>query len=271
MINGRITEKSLQRYHLWPSVWRILRPDKILAISPADADRFRQLFGPDGIEVMANIKFDRIVPSKSSAADHAPIKSILTPGLPFVVLASVRREEETEVKKMIQTIVRNRPQTVVGLFPRHLQRVKFWQQTLTRLGIRCVLRSTLSDPAGAGTIVLWDTFGELISAYRLARSAFVGGSLAPLGGQNFLEAPVSGVIPIIGPSWENFAWVGTEIIDAGLLRVAEDWRQVAELIIKDIDEPQPHTKVIEAVLQFVETRKGGTAQACGEIKALLNI
>ncbi|MBT8367569.1 MAG: 3-deoxy-D-manno-octulosonic acid transferase [Deltaproteobacteria bacterium] len=269
IINGRITEKSLQRYHLWPSVWQTLRPDKILAISPADADRFGQLFGPDGIEVMANIKFDRIIPSKSIEDDQTRIKSILTSGPPFVVLASVRHQEESQVINIIREIVRNRPQTVMGLFPRHMHRIKFWQQTLTQLGIRCALRSTVSNPVPAGTVILWDTFGELMLAYRLAQTAFVGGSLAPLGGQNFLEALISGVIPVIGPSWENFAWIGQEIIEAGLLRVADDWRQVAALILQDMDKPRPRTEVIEAVLQFVETRRGGTTQACRQIEAML--
>jgi 3-deoxy-D-manno-octulosonic-acid transferase len=269
IINGRITAKSLQRYHLWPSVWQTLRPDKILAISPADADRFRQLFGPDGVEVMANIKFDRIARPNSSDDDHTRIKSILTSGRPFVVLASVRHEEEADVTKIIRKIVRHRPQTIMGLFPRHMHRIKFWQQTLSQLEIRCALRSTVSNPVPAGTVILWDTFGELMPAYRLAQAAFVGGSLAPLGGQNFLEAQISGVIPVIGPSWENFAWVGQEIIEAGLLKVADDWRQVAALILQDMDKPRPRTEVIEAVLQFVETRRGGTAQACRQIEAML--
>jgi 3-deoxy-D-manno-octulosonic-acid transferase len=157
----------------------------------------------------------------------------------------------------------------MGVFPRHIQRVKFWQEGLTHLGIRWVLRSAVSNPVSAGTVILWDIFGELMSAYRLAQSAFVGGSLAPLGGQNFLEALTSGVIPIIGPSWENFAWVGQRIIDTGLLRAAADWRQTAALILQDLDSPRPRAKVIERARQFIETRQGGTERACRAIEAML--
>jgi 3-deoxy-D-manno-octulosonic-acid transferase len=269
IVNGRITEKSLQRYHLWPSIWQTLRPDKVLAISPADADRFGRLFGPHGVEIMANIKFDRMLPSSTADDDHIKIGSILPADVPFVVFASVRHGEESEVKKIVQKIARNRPQAVMGLFPRHIQRVKFWQDALTQLGARWVLRSTVSNPISAGTVILWDTFGELMPAYRLAQSAFVGGSLAPLGGQNFLEAPISGVIPVIGPSWENFAWVGQEIIDAGLLRVADDWRQAAALILQDMDAPRPRAAVIEKAYRFFETRQGGTNQACRQIESIL--
>jgi len=37
IINGRITPKSLRRYLAWPSLWRSLKPDKVLAISENDA------------------------------------------------------------------------------------------------------------------------------------------------------------------------------------------------------------------------------------------
>jgi 3-deoxy-D-manno-octulosonic-acid transferase len=269
IVNGRITAKSLKRYHLWPSIWRHLRPDRVLAISAADADRFRRLFGPTGIDQMNNIKFDRVASSSSIAPDPIEMASALPADSPFVVFASVRQEEEAQVKMMVQAIARRRPRAVIGLFPRHTHRLRFWQDTLTRLDIRWELRSNISNPVSAGTVLLWDTFGELMPAYRLAKSAFIGGSLAALGGQNFLEALISGVRPVIGPFWENFAWVGQEIIDVGLLKVADDWREAAELLLQDIDTPRPREEVIEAASQFLITRQGGTDQACRQIEEML--
>ena len=140
---------------------------------------------------------------------------------------------------------------------------------LGQTGIEYTLRSKTERRISAGKVILWDTFGELLPAYRLAGSAFIGGSLAPLGGQNFLEALVSGVIPIIGPWWDNFAWVGIEIIESGLLRVAGDWKQVADLLLKDLAGPPSRKDVIKAALQFIETRRGGTEKACRRIVACL--
>jgi 3-deoxy-D-manno-octulosonic-acid transferase len=269
IVNGRITDKSLNRYHLWPSIWQTLRPDRVLAISAADADRFGRLFGRDGVDVMANIKFDRMAPSSAVGVEHNRIKSILPAGAPFLVFASVRQEEESEVKEIVREISRKQPQAVMGFFPRHIQRLKYWQDTLTDLGKRWILRSAVSHPVSVGTIILWDTFGELMPAYRLAQAAFIGGSLAPLGGQNFLEAIISGVIPVSGPSWQNFAWVGQEIVDVGLLRIADDWRQAAALILQDLEAPRSRAEVIETAHHFFETRRGGTGKACRQIEAML--
>ena len=269
IVNGRITEKSLKRYLLWPSLWQKLRPDEVLAISHADAQRFSRLFGKAGVGVMSNIKFDRIAGVTSCGGDKNKLKAILPADNPFIMLASVRQEEEIPVKNIIQNVLRIRQETVVGLFPRHMHRIPYWQKMLRQTGIGYTLRSKTERRISAGNVILWDTFGELLPAYRLAESAFVGGSLAPLGGQNFLEALVSGVIPIIGPWWDNFAWVGQEIIESGLLRVAGDWKQVVELLLKDLANPPSRKDVINAALQFIETRRGGTEEACRRIVACL--
>ena len=270
IVNGRLTQKSLTRYCLWPSIWRLLRPDKILAISENDAGRFSTLFGREGIDIMPNIKFDRI--SAAFTPDMGPagqIKNILPRDAPFVTLGSIRHPEETAVKHIITEVLRSHPNTVIGLFPRHLQRIDFWQETLNRLGIRWFFRSTTQTRIPPGAVILWDTFGELPTAYRYSTAAFVGGSLVPLGGQNFLETLACGVIPVIGPSWENFAWVGQDIITSGLLRVAKDWKEVAYLLEKDIDKPSSHQQVIERVHTYLKDRQGGTEMACRHIIDLL--
>ena len=146
IINGRLTDRSLKRYLLWPSIWPKLRPDRVLAISPADAARFKQLFGPDGIETMPNIKFDRVASATTSADNRNTIHNLVPSTLTFAVLASVRRQEEPLVKQIINAIFRRRPETVIGLFPRHLHRIQSWQEILNQAGIRWSLRSQAHSP-----------------------------------------------------------------------------------------------------------------------------
>lgn len=269
IVNGRMTAGSLKRYQLWPAIWPPIRPDRILAISSSDADRFKQLFGPQAVELMPNIKFDRVAASTSAAKNRNPLKDLIPDSLIFVVLASVRRQEESRVKQVVHTILDRRPQTVIGLFPRHMHRIKSWQEILSRAGITCSLRSEARGPVTAGTVILWDTFGELQHAYGLCQAAFVGGSLAPLGGQNFLEAMICGIKPVMGPSWENFLWVGTEIIDSGLLRIADNWKAVAAQLITDMDHPPTRDDVISQSLAYIKSRRGGTAQVCRAIVDLM--
>lgn len=270
IINGRITTKSLTRYLTWPSLWHMLRPDKILAISENDAKRFATLFGREHVDVMPNMKFDRLGRTEPVSHTRNPLEEILRPDTPLVVLGSVRREEETVVERIILDIHHRRPKTIIGLFPRHMHRIKYWEKALDRLAITWTLRSKTEKHVPSGSVILWDTFGELTLAYKLSQAAFVGGSLAPLGGQNFLEALTCGVVPVIGPSWENFAWVGHEIVKQGLVRIAADWKEVANFLVEDIEKSPSHEKVRKAAIRYVKDRQGGTIRACRLINEFLN-
>jgi 3-deoxy-D-manno-octulosonic-acid transferase len=262
--------KSLTRYRWWPSLWRSIRPYKILAISEDDAKRFMALFGNSGVDVMPNIKFDRFESHKDKFGEDNPLEKIIPNNTVFVVLGSVRQQEEPWIEKIIADVSKKKPDMIIGLFPRHMQRLKYWQDTLRRLGLPWELRSRLKTYVSAGTIILWDTFGELSKAYARADATFVGGSLAPLGGQNFLEPLSYGVVPVIGPSWENFAWVGSEIIQEGLLRVAPDWKKVADLLMADVKQASNRETVRAAANRYIQSRQGGTAQAAQLIEAALN-
>ena len=270
IINGRITARSLAKYLIWPSFWRMIGPDKILGISESDAKRFATIFGKERVEVMSNIKFDNIGNINHGLEAEKDLGKIMRSGTPFLVLGSTRREEEPVVEKIILDIRRRRPHTVIGLFPRHMHRLAYWKEALDRIAIPWMLRSQIEKQVPEGTVILWDIFGELSSAYKLSKGAFVGGSLAPLGGQNFLEPLTCGVIPVIGPSWENFAWVGQKIVDQGLVHVATDWKEVSNFLVKSIEKTTTREKVCKAAFMYVKGRQGGTAKACSLIEKLLN-
>jgi 3-deoxy-D-manno-octulosonic-acid transferase len=269
VINGRMTEKSLKKYLLWKSFWNSVKPDKIYAISDEDADRFGKLFGSETVKVMPNIKFDRFGCEDNGLPSENPLEKIMPGDAPFMVLGSVRKEEETLVEKIILDILERKPETVIGLFPRHMHRIKYWSDALDRMNIKWTLRTNMAERAAKGSVILWDAFGELVHAYKYAGAAFVGGSLAPLGGQNFLEALTYGITPVIGPSWDNFSWVGREIADEGLLRVAGDWQDASNALIEHISNPPAREKIINAADRYIKSRQGGTAFACKVMEDLL--
>ena len=263
LVNARITERSLRRYRLWPSLWRRLRPDWILAVSEVDARRFSELFGPEQITVMPNIKFDRLqAHSPESEQGARRLRTFLPAEKPLLVLGSVRQQEEGAVQQILLSIRHRHPQAVIGLFPRHQHRLTAWRSFLEKQRLPYHLRSQITKQIEGGAVVLWDTFGELTPAYSLAAAAFVGGSLAPLGGQNFLEPLICGVRPVIGPYWETFQWVGHEIIASSLVRQVSDWRAAAETLSVDLAEPAPKDHVRRDALRYIESRRGGTAIAC---------
>ena len=268
VLNGRMTDKSLRGYGWLPWLWRALAPARVLAVSAEDAARFGQVFGVGRVGLMPNIKFDRLrfdhlrfdaEPETRTARPE--FAELLPAGAPFLILGSVRKEEEADVLKIVQGLLAARPRAVLGLFPRHMRRVCVWERTLREAGLGFVLRSE-NRRAEPGQVIIWDMFGELSGAFSLARAAFLGGSLADLGGQNFLEPLAHGVTAVTGPSWSNFAWVGREIFDTGLVRRAPDWRGVlAELSALAAEPPDP-AQVRATAQAYALSRRGGAEAAC---------
>lgn len=270
IVNGRLTPKSLRQYIRWQKFLKHLCPDKILAISKADADRFGMLFGKNKVSIMNNIKFDRLNPEILDV--NIQLKKLIPETAHFLVYGSIREQEEPLVKNILSDVCKQSPETITGLFPRHMHRIDNWINILNRSGLKWQLRSGLNEkPAEKGTIILWDTFGELNQTYAIATAVFVGGSLAPLGGQNFLEPLIYGIKPVIGPYWDNFAWIGEEIISQGLVIRADNWQSVASELIRQLQSPQSKEIVREEAARYITERSGGTAQACRLIEMELGL
>lgn len=273
ILNGRMTDKSLRGYlkleAVIPGFWESIAPKHVCAISKADAGRFARIFGGDRVEAVPNIKFDRATATAIPAVSD-PLLKLLPPELharQTVLLASVREQEEPALLSVIQTLRAHDAPTIV-VAPRHMHRVKPWQALLSGAKLPAVMRSKQEGTIPAGSIVIWDTFGELGQLYQLADAVFVGGSLAPLGGQNFLEPLALGRIPCCGPHLDNFAWAlepsGEAERDSletlGLLQTGENAKAVAALLQQQLTLPTPHDAVRERFQHWLAPRLGGSAR-----------
>ncbi|CCO23934.1 3-deoxy-D-manno-octulosonic acid transferase [Maridesulfovibrio hydrothermalis] len=266
IINARMTTKSLAGYMAVPSFFKSIAPEEILAISDDDATRFKTLFEIDKISTMPNVKFDGTGTAAAVPYTANPLSSIFRPKTPFIILGSIRKEEESQVLKLAAGLKKERPKTVIGLFPRHMHRIEAWKKMLDDAGLPWVLRSEIKTNAPFGYVILWDVFGEMLSAFSLARAAFIGGSLAPVGGQNFLEPLSYGITPVIGPYWSNFTWVGKEIFEKKLARQEKDWKSVLKALLDVSKRAFKPEKVKKDFEKYLENMRGGTEAACDAIK-----
>ncbi len=258
LINGRMSEKSYNSYRHFRGFFKRYGPEKIWAISPLDGERFARIVGPERVFLMHNIKFDRIEPENHSGT--APIALFLPATVPFVLLGSIRREEEQIILETITATLAHRSDIIIGLFPKHIERADHWLDLLRAAETSAIKRSQIDARILPGTVIVWDVFGELAGAYALAAATFVGGSLVNLGGQNFLEPLVFGLKPIIGPYWRDFSWVGREIVTSGLVREVADATELPDALLAAIDGYGSRAEVIEEVRRFFRSRQGGTEQ-----------
>lgn len=266
ILNGRISPESVMGYRWLKSLWPELAVDRILAMSKDDALRFSMIFGKDRVGRMHNMKFDEMKPIDSDRWDTAFFSTLPAP---FIVLGSIRKAEETAVARLLARLHERLPHAVIGLFPRHADRRIPWAGTLSRMKVHWHYRSALTAAPAPGTVLLWDTFGELRHAYAHADAVFVGGTLAPLGGQNFLEPLMAGVRPVIGPHWGHFKWVGDGLFSENLVRSTWDWRAAADMLIQDIKIGENRDAIRAKALSFLKKRQGGTRTAARCVESFL--
>ena len=267
VFNGRMNPRSLAGYLATVNFWRHIRPAMVHAISDQDARRYAALFGEQGIYRMNNIKFDSV--SAAGAKGKNPLLGkVFKKNTPLVVLGSVREEEEESILDLIVRLKEARPKTSIALFPRHMERVGLWEMMLNGANLPIVLRSKITEPPAPGTVILWDTFGELGHAYQLARAVFVGGSLAPLGGQNFLEPLAAGKNPVIGTSYHNFQWAGGLIAEK-LVYSMESVDDVFEQMMRILKRPAKPEAVHKRFAAWLKDRQGGTKQVVNALLLLL--
>lgn len=287
VLNGRLTAKSLTGYRwlgrLAPGFWEAVAPRRVAAMAQPDARRFAALFGEERVTLIPNIKFDRAAPGLGGGVNpaSAELEALLPPvqetgGGQRILLASVREEEEAALIPLLHTLRERAPEATIIVAPRHLHRAQAWAEACAREQIPFVPRSVLSpkNPAPAGSVILWDAFGELAALYPLVQAVFVGGSLAPLGGQNFLEPLASGVIPCVGPHLEHFAWTldsagGDSLISEGLLHVRETPEAVAATLAGQVRHPAPREEVRARFAAWLAPRLGGAGRSAELVREFL--
>ena len=269
LINGRMSDKSCGSYKRFSSFFHAYGPDRTWAISELDQARLAGVMGTEKVGLMNNIKFDRITPIKNSQPD-VKLQSLLPADQPFILLGSIRREEEDKILKTVKELLTRRSDITVGIFPKHIDRAEVWQDKLQQLNIVTCRRSHIREDTPPAAVIIWDVFGELALAYQLAKVAFVGGSLVNLGGQNFLEPLVFGLRPIIGPYWRNFAWVGREIVTSGLVIEVADENMLTSTILKQLDDQEDKDRILEQVQEYFDPKKGGTRFVCQKITEKLH-
>ncbi len=263
VINGRMSPGSYRNYRVIASFFRNFGPQKVLAMSQQDAKRFGNLLGEERVTTIPNLKFDKIT---THPKRKATITSVLPDNSLFIIFGSIRKEEETQVINCIYQLLHQHPQLIIGFFPKHIERATKVMQKITALKIPATLRSSLNQKkAPAGTVIVWDCFGELADAYHQAEAAFVGGSLCPRGGHNLIEPLVAGLRPITGPYWQDFAWIGTRARQLGLIEEVQNSRELTEVLLKRIAHREDKKKNLLFTEKYLESKRGGTVATCNEI------
>lgn len=203
IVNGRISDYTLAWYQRFRSVFSPLLSRVASVCLAHESQRARYLdlgVRPELIHVTGHTKYDT-EPKIISVDARAELRREFFPGepdaTPIIVLGSLRPNEEDGWLSAVRDLIKEGRTLKVILAPRHMEKVEYFSQRLTELGLLWGLWS--DENRSSCDILLLDTMGRLEDAYSIARLAFVGGTLVDIGGHNPLEPAMYGVPVVVGP------------------------------------------------------------------------
>ena len=295
LVNGRLSDKSLQQaLRMAP----LSRPAygalaAVYAQTEGDAQRFGRL-GAKVAGVFGNLKFDG-TPDAGQLAQGRAWRQALNRSAsgrsapPVLMFASSRDGEEEPFFWQIMALAQQRrAQTAINsvadsvpascrflIVPRHPQRFDEVQALAEKLGLRVSRRSSwLAGPADSAEALqadLWlgDSVGEMALYYALSDVALLGGSFAPLGGQNLIEAAACGCPVVMGPHTFNFAEAAEQAATVGAARRVADLPQALQAALQLLGDRQSRAGAVSASLAFAARNRGATAHTLQALQPFL--
>ena len=207
LANGRLSEKSCRRYiHFKKALSRLFKNyRRIIVQSEIDRDRFLKIGAPDSkIDVIGSLKFDAPM---NLLSENKKIE--IKRSLPFksedkiLIAGSTRKGENEIILRLYKKLHDSIANVNLILVPRHLERVSDIAALAQNMEMQYCLYSELKDNPTLCRVLIVDKIGILNELYAISDIAFVGGTLADIGGHNILEPVWAGIPVVYGPSIHN--------------------------------------------------------------------
>jgi 3-deoxy-D-manno-octulosonic-acid transferase len=232
--------------------------------------------GCQSVEVVGNLKFDVIATEQSHALAarwHSGLSS-----RPVVMLASTREGEELMWVQALQSnperLAQFKTLGVLWLIvPRHPQRFDEVHALLEQTGWLCERRSAWGDLAPSSQIraevdvLLGDSLGEMQAYYLVSQMALLGGSFAPLGGQNLIEAAACGCPVVMGPHTFNFSDAAESAAACGAALRVPDMQAALDHVLWALSHPQWLVQARTGAQILLNTGRGAVALHTKALKA----
>lgn len=290
LVNARLSEKSLAQAQrlAWLSRSAYASLAGIYAQTPADAARFA-LLGGTVKGVFGNLKFDATPDAAQLQTGRAWAAAWQqASGKQVVLLASSREGEEKLFLENWLALMQhqgvthaaapdalnsplNNPLKAVQwlLVPRHPQRFDEVAALLQGRGLTVSRRSQWRAGPEPADVWLGDSLGEMALYYGLSQVALLGGSFAPLGGQNLIEAAACGCPLIMGPHTFNFELAAQEALAAGAAQRVQNLAQAMALARALLCDEPARLRMTAAGAGFAAAHRGAAGQTVAAVLGFL--
>ena len=257
-VNGRVSEKSLERYRKFNSffLWMTEAVTQFSMRSQKDAERLFELgVSEEKIRVTGNIKFDTL-PNGSDTRSSL----VFNPDSFLIVFGSTRPGDEGPAMEAFIKLKKEFPNILAVIAPRHMQRCREVEDLIREFNDNYTLYSETKEDDWVNkpcSIVLLDKIGALNSFYANAKLAYVGGGFNPrFGGQNILEPTAFGIPVMFGKHMSNFEEEARLLIKSGGGIQLQKEEELYSVLKKFMLSPDLRQKAGEAAAETVRQHRG---------------
>lgn len=260
IVNGRISPRSFRGYMRFKWLFQgLLRQFCAVGVqTEQESLRYRTLGAPEqAVRVCGNMKFDGVV--VLSSAEQSALRSKLKISTDQIVVigGSTHEGEEIALLQALRELPRN---CRLILAPRHPERFDRVCQIVENSGYRARRYSAGEYFENEHDVYVLDTIGQLTNFYSISDVAFVGGTIARIGGHSLIEPFAYGTPVVCGPHTEKTRDVASALLQRDALLQVPDERQLAD-VLKSLCESEPkRRKYGEAGREYLNQSQGAVAR-----------
>lgn len=274
LVSGRISERAARRYARvrWLTGAMMPHVSRFAMQSEADAVRIVALGAPASrVEVVGSLKLAReATAERRAAAPHAAAARALVDGRVVVIAASTHPGEEDMALAACGGVWEHCPEVLLLIAPRRPERFDEVAQMLARAGVAWERRSQLRGPVARATrVLLLDTLGELPDLLPIARSVFVGGTIATVGGHNILEPGLSGKPVAFGPHIANVAAAAEALLKNGAATLVHDAQELQAEWLRLLMHPEIASAMGASARAVIDASAGVAERTLAIVRACM--
>ena len=274
MVNGRISDKSVNRYKHLHSVLddMISTVRKFAMQSPIDAEYIMRLGAPpELVTVTGNTKFDQTYTDVSLAEKKKLISEMgLVKNGGIFLAGSTHRGEETPVLEAFAALRKKFPEAKLIIAPRELLRTTEIVALCRHKGFSVARRTELlEEPRADHDIVILDTIGELGRVYSIGDVIYVGGSLISHGGHNILGPAAHGKAIIVGHNMFNFKDTHVLFTKRNACITVHDEAELCGAVTRLFEDEGERRRMERETLAIVSENKGASRKTAKILREFL--
>jgi 3-deoxy-D-manno-octulosonic-acid transferase len=246
------------------------------AQTETEAEHYKTLGGTTvPIKVLGNLKYDW--PAHIDEKKRDQLKQNLNIGASDLVLVagSTHAQEEQLILDIYKSF-RNKGKEIADqhlkiiIAPRHPERFDEVANIIENHGFNAIRYSNRKHFTGENDIYILDTIGLLADYYALASVAFVGGSLANVGGHNLLEPYLYAVPVVCGPHLHKTKETAAILSKEEALFIGSDRQEIEDKIITLLSDKGLREQMGKSGKTWLNNNRGAVERSMTAIATVIS-